>query len=52
MLFRSERTLDESVLLAKLGKTLKGKRTGRLELTVSSTDRAFGTLFGAADLKQ
>ena len=45
--FHLERTLDESVLLAKLGKTLKGKRTGRLDLQVSSTDRAFGTLFGS-----
>ncbi len=35
------------MLLAKLGKTLKGEATGRLELTVSSTDRSFGTLFGA-----
>ncbi|MBE5709353.1 MAG: hypothetical protein EGR51_05625 [Oscillibacter sp.] len=50
--FHLERTLDESVLLAKLGKTLKGKRTGRLELTVSSTDRAFGTLFGAEITRQ
>ena len=40
------------MLLAKLGKTLKGKRTGRLELTVSSTDRAFGTLFGAEITRQ
>ena len=39
--------LDESVLLAKLGKSLKGQRSGKLDVTVSSTDRAFGTLFGA-----
>ena len=45
--FHLERTLDESVLLAKLGKSLKGKRSGKLDVTVSSTDRAFGTLFGA-----
>ena len=35
------------VLMEKLGKSLKGKRTGRLEIRVSSTDRAFGTLFGS-----
>ncbi len=45
--FHLEQTTDMRVLAAKLGKTLKGKRTGRLELQVSSTDRAFGTLFGA-----
>ena len=47
-----ERTLDESVLLSKLGKSLKGKKTGKLELNVSSTDRAFGTLFGSEITRQ
>ena len=50
--FHLERTLDESVLLAKLGKSLKGKKTGSLELNVSSTDRAFGTLFGSEITRQ
>ena len=50
--FHLERTLDESVLLSKLGKSLKGKKTGRLELNVSSTDRAFGTLFGSEITRQ
>ena len=45
--FHLERTLDESVLLAKLGKSLKGKKSGKLDLRVSSTDRSFGTLFGS-----
>ena len=50
--FHLERTLDESVLLSKLGKSLKGKKTGKLELNVSSTDRAFGTLFGSEITRQ
>ncbi|MCI8990185.1 MAG: glutamate synthase large subunit [Lawsonibacter sp.] len=45
--FHLERTLDMSVLLEKLGRSLKSKRSGTLELNVSSTDRAFGTLFGS-----
>ena len=50
--FHLERTLDESVLLSKLGKSLKGKKSGSLELNVSSTDRAFGTLFGSEISRQ
>ena len=50
--FHLERTLDESVLLGKLGKTLKGKRSGRLDLAVSSTDRTFGTRFGSEITRQ
>ena len=50
--FHLERTLDESVLLAKLGKSLKARKTGRLDLQVSSTDRAFGTLFGSEITRQ
>ena len=45
--FHLERTADMSVLLKKLGGTLKTKKTGRLDVRVSSTDRAFGTLFGS-----
>ncbi|MET0017542.1 glutamate synthase large subunit [Oscillibacter sp.] len=45
--FQLEKTVDMSVLLEKLGKSLKGKKSGKLELNVSSTDRAFGTLFGS-----
>ena len=50
--FHLEKTLDVSVLLAKLGKSLKGKRTGKLDLSVSSTDRSFGTLFGSEITRQ
>ncbi len=45
--FHLERTADVSVLLEKLGRTLKTRKTGRLDVQVSSTDRAFGTLFGS-----
>ena len=50
--FHLERTLDQSVLMAKLGKSLKSKKSGSLELEVSSTDRAFGTLFGSEISRQ
>ncbi|MDY3281998.1 glutamate synthase large subunit [Dysosmobacter sp.] len=45
--FHLEKTMDVSVLLEKLGKSLKGKKSGTLDLKVSSTDRSFGTLFGS-----
>lgn len=45
--FHLEKTLDVSVLLEKLGRSLRGKKSGALELTVSSTDRSFGALFGS-----
>ena len=45
--FHLEKSVDVSVLLEKLGKSLKSKKSGRLDLQVSSTDRAFGTLFGS-----
>ena len=50
--FHLERTLDQSVLISKLGKSLKGRKSGSLELEVSSTDRAFGTLFGSEISRQ
>ena len=45
--FHLEKTVDMSVLVEKLGRSLKGKKSGRLDLQVSSTDRSFGTLFGS-----
>jgi glutamate synthase (ferredoxin) len=50
--FHLEKTVDMSVLLEKLGKTLKGRKSGKLDLNVSSTDRAFGTLFGSEITRQ
>ena len=50
--FHLEKTVDMSVLVEKLGKSLKGKKSGKLDLQVSSTDRAFGTLFGSEITRQ
>ena len=43
--FHTERTLDEQVLLRKFD--LKNPRPQQVKLSVSSTDRAFGTIFGS-----
>jgi glutamate synthase (ferredoxin) len=45
--FHLERTLDERVLLKKLGKALKNGTPAQLELEVSSTDRTLGTMLGS-----
>ena len=45
--FKLEGTKDCAVLLQKLGKSLTGAKKGKLSVDVSSTDRAFGTLFGS-----
>ena len=50
--FHLENTVDMSVLMEKLGKTIKSKKAGRLDLSVSSTDRSFGTLFGSEITRQ
>ena len=50
--FHLERTADMRVLLEKLGKALKAGKPGHLSVSVSSTDRAFGTLFGSEITRQ
>ena len=50
--FHLENTVDMSVLLGKLGKSLKMKKTGTMDLNVSSTDRSLGTLFGSEITRQ
>ena len=45
--FKLEGTKDCAVLMKKLGKSLRGTKRGKLDVAVSSTDRAFGTLFGS-----
>ena len=45
--FRLEDTVDLKVLEKKLGKSLQKGEPKRLELTVSSTDRAVGTILGS-----
>ncbi len=45
--FRLSETEDCRVLMKKLGPSLTGKRRGKISVDVSSTNRAFGTLFGS-----
>ena len=45
--FRLSETKDCSLLMKELGPSLTGTRRGKLKTEVSSTDRAFGTLFGS-----
>ncbi|MBD5118770.1 MAG: glutamate synthase large subunit [Clostridiales bacterium] len=45
--FQLEQTVDQSVLLAKMGSALKKGQKKQLALDVTSTDRAVGTMFGS-----
>jgi len=45
--FGLEKTLDEKVLLKKLKPALESRQKRSIELDVSNTDRAFGTIFGS-----
>ena len=45
--FELEKTLDETVLMKKLGAALKEGKKKTIEVSVSNTNRTFGTLFGA-----
>ena len=45
--FRLEQTLDRRVLLREMGQALETGAPASLQVDVTSTDRAFGTLFGA-----
>ncbi len=45
--FHLEKTLDMAVLLARLGADLKKGKKREVSLTVSSTDRTVGTIFGS-----
>ena len=45
--FKLEGTVDESILLEKMGKALKKGKPMHIELKVSSTDRTLGTIFGS-----
>ena len=45
--FELEKTLDEKVLLKQLGKAMDAKQKRSLEVDVSNTDRAFGTILGS-----
>lgn len=45
--FELEKTLDEKVLLKHLGKAVEAGQKRSIEVDVSNTDRAFGTIFGS-----
>ncbi|MCM1191788.1 MAG: glutamate synthase large subunit [Butyrivibrio sp.] len=45
--FELEKTLDEKVLLKHLGKAVENGQKKSIEVDVSNTDRAFGTIFGS-----
>lgn len=45
--FKLENTLDEKVLLKKLGSEVKSGKKASLDIRVGNTDRAFGTILGA-----
>ena len=45
--FGLEKTADMKILMKKFGRSLEGGHRGETDIEVSSTDRAFGTLFGS-----
>ena len=45
--FHLEETVDEAILLKKMGRSLKQGKPQSIELDISSTDRALGTIFGS-----
>ncbi|MEA4972252.1 MAG: glutamate synthase large subunit [Candidatus Metalachnospira sp.] len=45
--FKLENTIDEKILLKKLGSALKNHKKQKIEINISSTDRTLGTIFGS-----
>ncbi len=45
--FELEKTIDEKILLKKLKQALQGGQKKSLQIDVSNTDRAMGTIFGS-----
>ncbi|MBO5033029.1 MAG: glutamate synthase subunit alpha, partial [Lachnospiraceae bacterium] len=50
--FELEKTLDEKILLKQLGSALELKQKRSIEVDVTNTDRAFGTIFGSEITKR
>ncbi|MDE6641095.1 MAG: glutamate synthase subunit alpha, partial [Acetatifactor sp.] len=50
--FELEKTLDEKVLLKHLGKAVEAGQKKSIEVDVSNTDRAFGTILGSEITKK
>lgn len=45
--FELEKTIDESIIMKKLGSALKNKTKKTIEINVTNTDRTVGTIFGS-----
>lgn len=45
--FKLENTIDERIILKKMGTALKNKTPKRIDIAVSNTDRSLGTIFGS-----
>ncbi len=45
--FKLDKTIDERILLKKLKQAIVNKQKRSIEVDVSNTDRAFGTIFGS-----
>lgn len=45
--FHLEKTVDEKILMKRLGSALEEKQKKGIEIDVTNTDRAFGTIFGS-----
>ncbi|MCM1101339.1 MAG: glutamate synthase large subunit [Clostridium sp.] len=50
--FELEKTMDEKVLLKQMGKDIAAGRKCSVEVNVSNTDRAFGTILGSEITKK
>ncbi|MDO4324939.1 MAG: glutamate synthase large subunit [bacterium] len=50
--FKLEKTLDETVLLKKLGPALQAGQKAEISVRVGNTDRTFGTIFGSEITKK
>lgn len=50
--FELEKTVDETVIMKKMGSALKNKTKKTIEINIKNTDRTLGTLFGAEITKK
>ena len=45
--FKLEETVDEKIIMSKLGSSLRRKQPRKIEIDVKNTDRTLGTIFGS-----
>ena len=50
--FKLENTIDENVIMKKMGTALKNKTKKTIEIDVTNTDRTLGTIFGSEITKR